>query len=233
MKAAFPMFGLLVLTSALWACAQTRYTPTGEPQRKESPKGEAPNEARPADEEGNAYVVYDERTLDYHFAGVMPDGQGVSQDPKFAEGPHSGKVCYRARYQLDRHPWVAVAALLDGVFEPKRDFDMFKALGAKKGDRIVVRFMARSPVNSVAQFKVGGVAGDSVEFPIESDWIQLGPDWKQIEIDVTDKRDRPADLSKLRAALTWAMDREHNARGDNKVAEVQLDRVYYTKLKQR
>src|SRR5947208_3213641 len=72
-------------------------------------------------------------------------------------------------------------------------------------DRIVVRFWARSPDGARAQFKVGGGDGDSFEFAAETEWIALGEAWKQYEIDVTKE-----DLSALRFAFVWVMDRAHN-----------------------
>jgi hypothetical protein len=201
---------------------------------KQRPRLTGPSDDRqwPKDELGTRYIVYDDKTLDFQFTGVMPNGKGVAQRVRFEDKPWRGAACYRAMYQLDEHPWVAVAAMLDGVWEPKRKFNMFEKLEAKKGDRIVVRFYARSPDGAVAQFKVGGLDGDSLDFAIGTDWIKLGQEWKMYEIDVTDKPARHADLSALRGAFMWVMDREHNADRERKHAEINLDDIYFTRLRE-
>jgi hypothetical protein len=184
---------------------------------------------RPSDEVGPRYVVYEEKAVDdYPPAMHMPDAAGIAQDTKFRENPHSGSVCYMGRYRIDRRPYGAVAFNLDGLPHAERDFNMFQRLEAKRGDRIVLRFWARSPDAARAQFKVGGGDGDGLAFAVQTEWIELGPSWKRYEIDLTDE-----DLSNLRFALVWAMDRAHNdvkERTDRKIATLMLDDVYFTKL---
>jgi hypothetical protein len=184
---------------------------------------------RSADEVGPRYVVYEERSVeDYPPAMHMPDAVGIAQDTKYRENPHSGSVCYMGRYQLDRRPWVATAFTLDGRPHAERNFDMFRRLEARRGDRIVLRFWARSPDAARAQFKVGGGDGDSLAFAVQTEWIELEPSWRRYEIDLTDK-----DLTTLRFAFVWVMDRAHNdvqERTDRRVATLMLDDVYFTKL---
>jgi len=186
-------------------------------------------ENKPTDEVGPRYFIYAEGPNDdYPFAGVMPDGQGVGQVTDCKENPHRGQFCYRGRYQIAKRPWVAVAAMLDGLFTPERKFNMFNRLEAKPGDRIVVRFWARSSDRARVQFKAGGGDGDSLEFAVATDWIELDPSWKRYEIDVTDQ-----DLSGLRFAFVWAMDRAHNdvpARENRATATVYLDDIYFTRV---
>ena len=118
---------------------------------------------RPADEVGPRYDLYHERVNeDFPPAMHMPNPSAIAQNTQIRENPKSGQFCYQARYQLARQPWSAVAFNLDGVPLPERQFNMFEKLEAKQGDRIVVRFYARSPDKARAQFKVGGGDGDSL-----------------------------------------------------------------------
>jgi hypothetical protein len=158
----------LWLIGLLGAQDAPRYVPRENPGRGEAAAAEPRDEVK-------TYTIFDERVLDFHPSGWMPDGKGIAQSTSYKVKPHSGKVCYQGRYKLDANPWVGVSFLLDGKWENhSRKVDLFRELGARKGDPIVLRFWARSPDGATAKFGVGSDK-DSLVFPVETDWLRLGP----------------------------------------------------------
>jgi hypothetical protein len=177
------------------------------------------------DEAGKRLLIYKAKKSDpYVPAGIMPDGNGVAQDQEFWEG-ESGRYCYRAKYILREHPWVGVSFLLDRSWKPKRRFDVFKAIGARRGDRVVARVRARSPDGATVRFKVGGGEGDSLLFPAQSGWIRLSRQFQVYEIDLTG-----ADLSDLRIGLTWVMERSGQPKGKDEVTMI-IEEAYIVKAR--
>lgn len=146
-------------------------------------------------------------------------------DEKHKDGAFSGRFCARWQYSVDKQPerWVSAAYLYKGKwFGPK--FDLFGAIGAKKGDEVVLRFYARSSTKSFARFEFGGGEGSSMSFPADRDWVQISPEWKRYEINLTDQ-----DLSKIGKSFSWIMDEDNND-ASVKVHELQLDRIYVTRV---
>jgi hypothetical protein len=175
----------------------------------------------------NKYYVYDEKIYNFPPGTWMPDGAiEISQDLENENNPYQDKFCYHVNINLEKNDWVAVAFLAGGTLEPVATVDVFEALKAKPGDSIVLTFYARSMNNSVLQFKVGGFPKDSIKFAAKTDWIQLDPTWKQISIDLTGK-----DLSAVRAALIWVIDRKHNKTYKDRKPEFDLDEIYFTKVR--
>jgi hypothetical protein len=155
----------------------------------------------------------------------MPDSAAISQNTKCVENPQTGRFCYQARYRIKSRPWSAVAFNLDVEPKAERVFNMFEKMEARRGDRIVVRFWARSLDDARAQFKVG----NNLAFFAQTEWLELGPSWKQYQIDPTGK-----DLSRLRFDFAWVLDRAHNdveERNDRMLATVMLDNVYFIRLR--
>jgi hypothetical protein len=185
--------------------------------------------ARPDDEAGERYFIYDDQVGDYTPTGVMPDGRGVSQSVTSGDQPGRGFKCIQARYRLTDNDYAAVAFLLDGQWKPRRSVNLFEKLGAGPGDRIVLRFLARSPDGATAQFKIGGVEGDSIRFARVTPWTRLTPDYERYQIDLTG---RDLDLSSVVAAFIWVLDRNHNARLEKPIVEIDLDDIYLTRLKE-
>jgi hypothetical protein len=156
----------------------------------------------------------------------MPNGEiDINQDLEHGNNPYKGFFCYHAEVNLERNDWVAVAFFAGGSLEPVATVDVFELLKAKPGDSIVLTFYARSMNNTAVQFKVGGFPKDSIKFAAKTDWIQLDPTWKQISIDLTRK-----DLSAVRAALIWVIDRKHNKTYKDSKPELDLDEICFTKL---
>ena len=186
---------------------------------------------RPADEIGNPFYVYKDEGKPGTFipAGWMPDGEGIAQSTSEKDTPHSKPHCLRLHCETSSQPWVGIYFLLDGKWEPKRAFDLFAQLGAKRGDPIKCRFWARSRQGAAVQFKVGGVTKgkirDSLTFPAATRWTRLTPQWKMYEIDLTGK-----DVSSLVGGFVWVCDQAHNKGKD---VSFDLDTIYFVKTKSK
>jgi hypothetical protein len=213
------VFALLASSFAAPTYAQRgRYTP------KRDAKKDA-NAERPLDEVGERYYIYDDDTKAFQPGGWMPTGEiGLAQSAKFAERPYRGKSCYRAVADMHNDPWMAVAFLPGGSFQPIKKINMFEQLGTRKGNPIVLRFWARSPDHATVQLKVGGLDEDSMTFARFTPWVTLTPDWKLYTIDLTGE-----DLSGLRGGLIWVIDQNHNLGKER--AEFHLDEVYFTRIR--
>jgi hypothetical protein len=172
------------------------------------------------------YVIFDgEKTSPAPPGGYMPDGNiTISQDPKCTDNPHGGKACYKAIGKFDSGNWMGVAFLVGGTFDSKVPaVNVFQKLGAQQGDKIQVRFWARSPLKSSFQFKVGGVPGDSITFAKQTDFINLTSDWTQYKIDVTGE-----DLTAIRAPFIWVTNQDNNQNANE--VQLFLDDVKFVKL---
>jgi hypothetical protein len=182
---------------------------------------------RPADEVGKRYYVYDDSAEKFIPGGFMPDGRGVRMRLTMTEGgAREGKCFARLSYTLAQNDWVGVAFMLKNSFKPTEKFDMYKALGAKKGDPIVLRYYARSADGANAKFKVGGLDNDDGE--AETAYMQFGPEWAMHQVDVSD-----LDLTSVHGALTVILDKVHNEELNRPVVSLDLDEIYFTKLKTR
>lgn len=176
--------------------------------------------------QGIQSYVYKDKEYNFSSGVWMPDGEiEVSQDPEWGKDPYKDFFCYHAEAKLERNDWVAVGFCAGGSLEPVQTVDVFELLKAKLGDSIVLTFYARSMNNTAVQFKVGGFPKDSIKFAVKTEWMQLEPKWKQINIDLTGK-----DLSACRAALIWVVDRKHNKHYKNGPLELDLDEICFTKL---
>ena len=181
----------------------------------------------PHDELGERIYVYDdgEQSTKFIPSGWMPDGQGVAQNTQETDMPHQGEYFIRASCQLSVKQWVGVYFLLDGEWEPEQGLNLFELLGADKGDPIKCRFWARARESVSVQFKIGGVhkggVHDSLIFPISTNWIELTPEWKMYEIDLTDH-----DLNSVVSGFAWVCDR---ARNSGKDVSFDLDTIYFVK----
>jgi hypothetical protein len=170
------------------------------------------------------YIVYDDKTFDFYPGGFMPDGKGTAVSLACTDKPYAGSKCIRIHYKVEDNAWVGIGFLLDNNFEPRRKFDLYKALGARKGDPIVLRLHVRSADGATAKFKIGGFNNDSQVFPVESPWRAHNDKWELVEIDVTD-----ADLSSLHGALAVFLDREQNAALGKPVVRLDLDQIEFVK----
>ena len=104
--------------------------------------------------------------------------------------------------------------------------DLFKELKAKEGDNIRFRLQARSSKGAGVVFKFGGGDGSSMSFPKATKRIELTPEWKLIEIDLTGE-----DLSSLTGMVCcWTcVDRDQKP-VYGKIVEFQIDSVQVVKL---
>jgi hypothetical protein len=189
-------------------------------------QAQLPSEDRPADEVGKPYVVYYDKVNDFTPGGYMPDGKGVAVNPNCRDRPKQGQKCIQISYRLEDNLWVGVAFLLDNQYEPKRQFNLYEALGARKGDPIVLRFHARSADGTTAKFKVAGMPQDASRFGVETTWKSFNNEWSPVEIDVSN-----ADLSSLHGALTVVLDREQNAALKRPEIQIDLDQIYFTRIR--
>lgn len=184
----------------------------------------------PMDDAGKRTFVWQEEEIPGRFVpnGWMPNGNGIAQDTHSSDNPHSGSHCIEIRCQLSATPWCGITFLQGGTWSPAQKFNLFDELNAKMGDTIKCRFWARSDDKAIAQFRVGGVSQgavqDSLLFPVSTPWIQLTPEWKMYEIDLTGK-----DVSCLVGGFAWVCDRQHNGAKD---ISFHLDDIYFTKPQQ-
>jgi hypothetical protein len=191
-----------------------------------------PLERRLPDEIGARVYVYENDASPGRFipSGWMPDGQGISQNTKETDSPHTKPHYIRLGAEFSNSPWVGIYFLLDEKWEPKSPFNLFEELGAKQGDPIKCRFWARSKQKASVQFKVGGVTkgkiSDSLRIPVSTRYITLTPDWKMYEIDLTGRG-----LNSLVGAFVWVSDRGHNRKSSQ--ISFDLDTIYFVKVKKR
>ncbi len=216
--------------AAVWALMAARL-----PAQTYQPSGK-PIEAKTADDEvpGSRVMLYGDKVaemLEYIPGGWMPDGRGVMQDVACKDNPHGGKLCIRAGYKPAQNSWIGIGWLWENKFEnhTRRPPDLFKSLKAKMGDRIVLRFWARSKDRATVKFQAGGGNGDSIRFPTNTDpvLIQLTAEWKRYEIDLTKE-----DLTGVTQVFGSFLDRANNDELGKPVVEWDLDDVYLVKLKE-
>ena len=72
------------------------------------------------------------------------------------------------------------------------------------------------------QFKVGGVTdgNDSIQFPVETEWIKLDKDWQQYVIDLSGYN-----LRDLVGGFCWVTNKDHNPGKEN--IQFYLDDIRY------
>jgi hypothetical protein len=167
-------------------------------------------------EAGTPYDVFDEQDSDFRAGGWMPHGgPGLRTEIDCRDGPRFGEVCYRAKCDLSNDPWRGDAWLLDGEWEhAKPRVDLFRKLSASRGDRIVIRFWARSPEAATVEFKGAGSGSFAPSVVLE-----LTPEWRQYQIDLTGK-----DLS-VGCIFLWVMDRQRNPSWRGRTFTLYLDRI--------
>jgi len=191
-----------------------------------------PLEPQPEDEvAGTRFLLFGDRLeTEWIPGGFMPDGRGLGQDTNCKDDPHGGKYCIRVKYKLADNSWVGVGWLWLNLFSdhPRRPPELYKAVKSQKGDRIVLRFWARSKDRAWVKFQAGGGNGDSVAFPVNTDpvWRQLESDWQRLEVDLSKE-----DLTGVIQVFGAFLDREHNSDLDKPVVTFDLDDVYLVKLK--
>lgn len=179
---------------------------------------------------GSRVMLYGDRLeTEYVAGGWMPDGKGLRQDVACRDNPHGGRCCIRAGYRLADNGWVGIGWLWLNKFEghSRRPPDLYRLLQAQRGDHIVLRLWARSKDRAWVKLQCGGGSGDSIAFPVNTDpdWLQLTPEWKRYELDLTKQ-----DLSGVIQIFGTFLDREHNSDLDKPVVEWDLDDVYLVKL---
>jgi len=185
-------------------------------------------QTREADET-RRYILIEDNTLDFIPSGVFCSGdgtEGIAHEIRYLKDVHSGKSCIRTACSLDARRYVGLVMLLDAKWEPKRSVNIETKLGGNRGDPTVVRFYARSPEQASVTFSFG--TGKNKR-PIlkkkeKEKWITLGTRWMRYEIDVTG-----SDLSDVKRALRWKVNREHNP--GKKQVVIYLDTVYVARLK--
>jgi exo-beta-1,3-glucanase (GH17 family) len=180
-----------------------------------------------ADEAGPRYYVYDDKPADYIPSGWMPDGRGLAQEVRCEDDPHAGKFFVRSQYRPQDNVWAGIGWELDGDWNPKRKLDLFAKLQAKPGDRIVLRFWARSKDRLSVKFIAGGGKGDSLGKAVTSqpEWGQLAPEWTRYEIDLTAQ-----DLSGVVQAFACFLERDRNRGAGRGALQWDLDEIYFVRL---
>ena len=139
--------------------------------------------------------------------GWMPDGGAIALKATWEGNCHSGKTCIRIGFDTTQKLWGGVYWLAQGNWEGP-GIDIYDHLQVREGTPIKLTFWARGEKGGEkAQFKMGGVTtgNDSVEFPVETDYITLEKDWKQYEIDLSDE-----DLSNVIGGFCWVTSRDKN-----------------------
>lgn len=219
---------LIVLLGAGGAPAQQ--APEIEPRGANHEAGSHGNRSAQSDaatEAGPPYYVYADKPADFIPTGWMPDGRGLAQEVRCEDGPHAGKYCVRSQYRPQENSWAGIGWELDGQWNPNRKLDLFAKLQARPGDRIVLRFWARSKDRAWVKFIAGGGNGDSVREAITSkpEWVQLAPDWTRYEIDLTGK-----DLSGVVQAFACFLERDRNGGAGKGPLQWDLDEIYFVRL---
>jgi hypothetical protein len=154
----------------------------------------------------------------------MPDGSGISFTDKFTDDCYQGKTCIKvAGGQLNENPyWRGIYWLPAGGFEGP-GIDVYKLLDVKPGSPIYLTFWVKGETGEEqVQFKVGGVAdgNDSIEFPLETDYLTLGTEWTKHKIDLSEE-----DLSRVVGGFCWVTNRDQNI--GKEVVRFFLDEIRY------
>lgn len=158
-------------------------------------------------------------------SGWMPDGAGIVLQDNYKENCHSGETCIKVGYNSEQNSWVGIYWLPNGEWKDP-GINIYEKLNVDKNASVVLTFWARGEKGGEkAQFKVGGVSdgNDSIEFPVETEWIALSEDWKQYTIDLTNQ-----DLSNVVGGFCWVTNKSKN-RG-REIVRIFLDDIRF-KLK--
>jgi hypothetical protein len=180
------------------------------------------------DEVGKPLVIFDDLALPaLPPGGWMPDGKGMAlSTPK--QGAYSGKLFQLWKYRPDLQPagWAGAAWLAFGKWKDSgKGIDIFKAIGANKGDVIVLRFWAKSTTGSKIRFEFGGGEGSSMPFAEASDWLSIPTEWTRFEVKLTDH-----DLSSLKGKVfAWVIEDNQQTEA-RKEYDLHLDKIYVTRL---
>jgi hypothetical protein len=141
--------------------------------------------------------------------------------------PFAGNVCTRVEIDLSDVEWNGVHWLPEGELGGTRGMNVASALAAREGERVLLRWRARSDVGASVQFKVGGVPatpfGDSMPFPKTTPYVTLNAEWTPYEIELSDQ-----DLSMVLAAFCVVADRRHNP--NETLVQFSIDEVRFVRV---
>lgn len=191
-------------------------------------------EARPASiqrsSETRRVYVYQDGSSEASFRwipeGYMPGGTGIALKTDAEDRPFEGKTCVRVRFNLEGSGWRGVYWLAAGWKPVRRGPNLFELLGIDPNDKgmgVRLVFHARSDKGAGVQFKVGGIREgeypDSLSWPVESEWIQLSPQWTRYSLDLSSR-----DLSCVQGGFCFVANDTHNTA---KEIEFLIDEVYF------
>jgi exo-beta-1,3-glucanase (GH17 family) len=141
-------------------------------------------------------------------SGFIGDVQNIDLFQCDRSDPHKGEMSSRITFPLSGNlGWGGIYWLPDGKWEGP-GINILRMLRVPENSSIVVTFWARGENGGeTVRFKVGGVGSgnDSIEFPVETEWIVLENVWKQYTIDLVDK-----DLSNVVGGFCWVADKRRN-----------------------
>jgi hypothetical protein len=181
--------------------------------------------------EGYRFWVYrDKHKNGWTPANWMPE-QAPEMIKKFAhdstDNPYEGENCLHVRIDRFVAPyWCGVAWALEDPARPQEAYWGETPLPAwdLRGARKVV-FWARAPRPCRVQFKVATFGdkryGDSARLPAQSRFVELTPEWKRYEIDVS-----RLDLRRVVSGFCFVTNRDAQ-RNPNEPIEFFLDSIYW------
>ncbi len=106
-----------------------------------------------------------------------------------------------------------------------RNISWYYDLRGLKKKRLV--FYARSDTNARIQVLVGLLSGkkfgDSLCEPVQTEWLELTPEWKQYQLDLSDPE---LDISRICNGFTFRIDRDHQTHPALPV-QFMLDDIYF------
>src|SRR4051794_40083221 len=94
---------VVLLVGGLVPANERKYVPSGPPRGARA-------DARPENEVGPAYYIYEDKSVAHQASGWMPGGDiALSHTLESTDTPRRGKYCYRAECNLKDDPWMGVA----------------------------------------------------------------------------------------------------------------------------
>ncbi len=175
--------------------------------------------------DNNVFYVYDKAknpSYAWYPSGWMPNGGGISFSENFVGNCKSDDTCIKVGFDAARKSWAGIYWLPPGSWKGL-GINLYEKLNVSDKSLIKLTFWARGDEGGErAQFKVGGVAdgNDSIEFAVETDYITLGKNWRQYEIDLSKEN-----LSNVVGGFCWVTNKDEN-RGKSTV-RFYLDDIRY------
>lgn len=144
-----------------------------------------------------------------HFvpSGFMGDTVSIELFECDRSNPHSGEMATRITCSLTgANGWCGIYWLPSGLWEGP-GINIYEKLGVNHGTPIDLTFWARGERGGeIVKFKVGGVGRqESIQFPVETNWIGLQTYWTEYRINLSDQ-----DFSNVVGGFCWVTNKEQN-----------------------